>query len=143
MLAGGVDPVTIESLAGSVADLESPRYDAIHKQLEMMRHGNPLCRFLYLLGWKDGLLIFLSDSEPASSKDFSSPGSVYDDAPTAVRKIFEYKYLSQQLPGFTKRKVLSVIENSRGASSAFRSIFETRSRRSSTSRAKSCSRSPT
>ena len=89
MLAGGVDPVTIQSLAGSVADLESPRYDAIHKQLEMMRHGNPLCRFLYLLGWKDGLLIFLSDSEPASSKDFSSPGSVYDDAPAAVRKIFE------------------------------------------------------
>ena len=89
MLAGGVDPATVQSLTGSVTDLDSPSYEAIHKQLEMMRKGNPLCRFLYLLGCKDGLLIFLSDSEPATSKDFSSPGSVYDDAPSTVRKIFE------------------------------------------------------
>ncbi len=87
MLAGGVDPATVQSLTGSVTDLDSPSYEAIHKQLEMMRKGNPLCRFLYLLGRKDGLLIFLSDSEPATSKDFSSPGSVYDDAPSTVRKI--------------------------------------------------------
>ena len=89
MLAGGVDPAAVESLAGSVADLESSRYEAIHRQLETMRKRNPACRFLYLLGWKDGLLIFLSDSEPATSKDYSAPGSVYDDAPVTVRKIFE------------------------------------------------------
>lgn len=89
MVAGGVSKEGIKRLSGSVTDLESPDYDLIHQQLEMMRKGNPGCRFLYLLGWKDALVIFLTDSEPRNSKDFSPPGSVYDHAPASVRKLFE------------------------------------------------------
>ncbi|MGC8603058.1 MAG: response regulator, partial [Desulfomonilaceae bacterium] len=87
--AGAVNLSRIRNLSGSISDLESPDYEAIHTRLEMMKKRNQLCRFIYLLGWKDGLLVFLNDSEPSSSKDFSHPGTVYEDAPAAVRKIFE------------------------------------------------------
>ncbi|MFA6224110.1 MAG: response regulator [Desulfomonilaceae bacterium] len=89
MVAGGVASDQLERLTGSVSDLDSSDYKAVHERFEMMKKGNPLCRFLYLLGWKDGLVVFLMDSEPIGSKDFSPPGYVYDDAPPAIKKIFE------------------------------------------------------
>ena len=89
MVAGGVALDQLERLTGSVGDMESPDYRAIHERFESVKKGNPLCRFLYLLGYKDGLVVFLVDSEPIGSKDFSPPGYVYDDAPPAIKKIYE------------------------------------------------------
>lgn len=86
--ASGLNIGRMQRLIGCVGDMESPDYELIHQRLEMIKKMNPSCRFVYLLGWKDGLLIFLNDSEPMSSRDFSPPGSVYDDAPAPVRDIF-------------------------------------------------------
>ena len=41
-----------------------------------------------MLGFKNGMVIFLMDSEPMDSKDFSPPGWVYQDAPPSIKAIF-------------------------------------------------------
>ncbi|MGC8659290.1 MAG: response regulator [Desulfomonilaceae bacterium] len=87
--AAGLNISWIQKLSGSIGDIESPDYEMIHQRLEMIKKRNPLYRFVYLLGWKNGLLIFLNDSQPKSSPDFSHPGAFYDDAPQKVKEVFK------------------------------------------------------
>lgn len=89
MVAGGIDIARFRGLKGNVGDLESPDYLAIHEQFRRIRSNVSECRFIYLLGFKNGMVIFLMDSEPLSSKDFSPPGWVYQDAPPSIKAIFQ------------------------------------------------------
>jgi PAS domain S-box-containing protein len=79
----------IKSLSGSEADLNSPEYLHLKKQLARMRHADPRCRFLYLLGQRpDGTVFFYVDSEPIGSVDESPPGQTFEEASEELLKLF-------------------------------------------------------
>jgi len=46
----GISPEQVASLTGSAADLASPEYLALKKQLERIRAADPDIRFAYLMG---------------------------------------------------------------------------------------------
>jgi len=89
MVAQAVDVGHLQALSGTEADLASPAYQRLKEQLVTVRLTNPLCRFIYLLGRKpDGSLFIFVDSEPATSKDYSPPGQVYDEATAGIHRAF-------------------------------------------------------
>ncbi len=88
-LAAELNLECIRALSGTAADLDKPEYQRLKGQLAAFRLANPQCRFVYLMGRKaDGVVFFFVDSEPASSKDYSPPGQVYDEAPEGCRRVF-------------------------------------------------------
>ena len=89
MVAQAVNIKRLQALSGTGADLTNPIYQRLKEQLVIARSTNPLCRFIYLLGRKpDGSLFFFVDSEPPTSKDYSPPGQVYDEAAAGIRRAF-------------------------------------------------------
>ncbi len=103
LVAQALDPARIRTLSGTEADLANPEYLRIKDQLAAVRTANPQCRFIYLMGRKTsqpapaaqtrsakpaGSIFFFVDSEPASSKDYSPPGQVYEEAPEGCYRAF-------------------------------------------------------
>jgi PAS domain S-box-containing protein len=79
----------IQKLTGTIEDLTSPIYQRLKRQMTAVRADTPHCRFIYLLGRKaDGSIFFFLDSEPTSSKDYSPPGQIYEEAPDGFRRVF-------------------------------------------------------
>jgi signal transduction histidine kinase len=76
------------ALKGDARDLESDTYQSLKRRLVSIRQGNSGTRFAYLLGMKDNQVIFLADSEPQTSKDYSPPGSSYSEATGLLRSVF-------------------------------------------------------
>jgi len=75
-------------LTGSLADAGTPGYETLKEGLaQLTRTAQPI-RFAYLLGLKDGGIVFLADSEPADSPDYSPPGQVYVEESLTTRKPF-------------------------------------------------------
>jgi two-component system, cell cycle sensor histidine kinase and response regulator CckA len=89
MVAKGVDAQRAARLTGSEQDLNSPDYQRIKAQLNLVRSVMPRCRFLYLLGrHKDGEVFFFVDAESPASKDYSPPGQVYGEASKSTYQVF-------------------------------------------------------
>jgi PAS domain S-box-containing protein len=89
MVAQAIDLRFVAALSGTVADLASPDYLRLKERLTLIRNAKPQNRFLYLMGRKpDGEIFFFVDSEPASSKDYSPPGQIFEEAPEPVRRAF-------------------------------------------------------
>jgi len=102
LAAGAVKTDHVKALTGTAADLESPDYLQLKEQFAAMRHAEPKCRFVYLMGQKaappsvpaqgsaqaGGDIFFFVDSEPADSKDCSPPGQVYEDPSDGCRRVF-------------------------------------------------------
>jgi PAS domain S-box-containing protein len=79
----------IQGLTGSSADLESPVYAALKERLIKIRSADPQVRFIYLMRQlKDGSIVFLVDSEPAESEDYSPPGQAYPEASATLLNAF-------------------------------------------------------
>ncbi|HRH26506.1 MAG TPA: hypothetical protein PLF31_03525, partial [Candidatus Paceibacterota bacterium] len=78
----------VRSLTGTEADLSSPEYSLIKEEITRVRSANSDVRFVYLLTQKEGDVIFLVDSEPETSEDYSPPGQVYFEASEELREIF-------------------------------------------------------
>ncbi len=73
-------PEHIAQLTGRPEDLEKQDYLLIKQTLtRLVQATNPI-RFAYLMGMQDGQIVFLADSEPEDSPDYSPPGQVYDEA---------------------------------------------------------------
>ncbi len=82
MIASSLNRTSLGKLAGSGADIQSADYIRFKNVLETIKTADPEYRFVYLLRKTDGgALIFLMDSEPSESPDYSPPGQVYEDAP--------------------------------------------------------------
>ncbi len=89
LLAQTLDTEAIQTLSATTADLQNPKYQRLKEQLTLTRAAIPECRFLYLMGQKpDGKLFFFVDSEDPSSKDYSPPGQIYEEAPESYRHVF-------------------------------------------------------
>jgi hypothetical protein len=76
----------IKKLTGRDADQDTPIFRSIVARLAQLQTENRDCRFIYLMGRKDGAVIFLADGTDPSSPDYSPPGEVYEEAsPELIR----------------------------------------------------------
>jgi PAS domain S-box-containing protein len=92
LVAQAVNLEHVKALTGTAKDLDLPVYQQFKAQLSRVKQANDKCRFVYLLGRKsDGKIVFLGDSEPPSSKDYSPPGQVFDEATEELRNVFDTK----------------------------------------------------
>ena len=81
-------PEHIMALSGSAGDLEELDYFMIKLSLiRLARVTNPI-RFAYLMREQGDQIIFLADSVPADSPDYSPPGQVYEEADEWTRMPF-------------------------------------------------------
>ena len=88
-VAQAVNVEHVRALSGSESDIGSPSYQRIKEQLAAVRSANTQCRFIYLMGRKtENKVFFFVNSEPTSSKDYSPPGQVYDEAPEGFLRAF-------------------------------------------------------
>lgn len=78
----------LSALSGDEQDLERSEYKEFKRLLTDARAANSDVRFIYLISKQGDNLVFLVDSEPASSEDYSPPGQVYDEAPLPMRESF-------------------------------------------------------
>jgi len=87
--AASILPERVASLTGTPADEGTPEFEHLRDDLKRIKAVNPDCRFVYLMGMKDGKEIFLVDAEPKGSKDYSRPGDIYPDA--TPEELADYK----------------------------------------------------
>ena len=89
LVQSGINTGHVQELTGSEADLVSPDYVALKEELLKVRSADPQVRFVYLMGQQpDGTVIFLVDSEPPESEDYSPPGQVYPEASAILLNTF-------------------------------------------------------
>ena len=79
----------ISELSGRAEDMESPEFVIIRNNLARLVETTDSIRFAYLLGERDGKMIFLLDAEPLDSNDFSPPGQIYTEADDIVWEPFK------------------------------------------------------
>jgi signal transduction histidine kinase len=70
----------IADLQGNSLDLESQPYVSIKQSLMSLHAINTDSRFVYVMKYTKEGVIFLVDSEPTDSSDYSPPGQLYDEA---------------------------------------------------------------
>lgn len=92
MLAESLESVIhsdqIAKLSGSAEDLEKSVYKMTKQSLiQLVETTNPI-RFAYLMGERNGGIVFLMDSEPSDSVDYSPPGQIYEDVEDALWDTF-------------------------------------------------------
>ena len=88
LAAAALNTDNIRRLTGSRGDLQKEEYRITKLDLMEMRGANQDTRFLYLVGKKNGRLVFLADSEPETSKDYSPPGQDYEEASAVMKRLF-------------------------------------------------------
>jgi PAS domain S-box-containing protein len=89
LAAEGVPVGEVDTLSGSETDDASPQYAILKTRMAGIRAAEPLSRFAYIMKQRpDGTVIFLVDSEPADSPDYSPPGQVYPEASDTIRQVF-------------------------------------------------------
>ena len=89
LVAQAVDLAAVQALAGTEADLASPDYWRLKKQLMSIVQANPKCKWFYLMGRKpDGTIFFFVDSEAPDAEDPSPPGQLYEEASEGCHLIF-------------------------------------------------------
>jgi len=82
----------VKTLTGSEADLSSPDYITIKDSLIRIQSADPQIRFLYFMRQQpDGTIVFLVDSEPPESADYSPPGQDYPEASQNLKNVFVSK----------------------------------------------------
>jgi PAS domain S-box-containing protein len=81
LIQAGIDTGHVIALTGTDADLVSVDYQSLKDHFAQVKSTDPLIRFVYILGQQpDGKVIFLIDSEPPGSEDYSPPGQAYPEA---------------------------------------------------------------
>ena len=89
LVSWALDADQIVSLKGNRSDLNSPVYQRIKSQLMETRELYPSCRFLYLTRRNaEGKIVFLVDSEPETSENYSPPGQEYEEATKEFQNVF-------------------------------------------------------
>lgn len=83
-----VDPEDLNGLSGDEFDLTNPTYLHLKDQMTEIREISVATRFVYLMKQTNDGVIFLVDSEPETSEDYSPPGQVYDEATEQLLNAF-------------------------------------------------------
>ena len=82
-------PEHVAALTGNLEDIGKPAYTMMKLSLMRLVEINNPIRFAYLMGKRDDNIIFLMDSEPESSPDYSPPGQIYSEATEADHAIYQ------------------------------------------------------
>ena len=78
----------VEKLSGKSNDVNKQEYIIIKRNLnQLVQSTNPI-QFAYLMGIVDSQIVFLVDSEPSDSLDYSPPGQVYYEDDKALYNVF-------------------------------------------------------
>jgi PAS domain S-box-containing protein len=90
IMAGETIPSSlIDSLQGANSDLDNPVYWRLKGQLGLLREGNPLIRFVSIIGRRaDNSMFLFVDSEPPGSASSSLPGQVRSSTAPSVLEVF-------------------------------------------------------
>ena len=83
-----LDKNLIQKLEASPQDIGKEQYILIKSSLMGIANQDKQIRFAYLYTERDGKLVFLADSEPENSKDYSPPGQEYTEAQPVFKKPF-------------------------------------------------------
>ncbi len=75
-----IDVNLLKDLKNTDEDLDSPAYQQLKKKLMDLQRLSPDCRFAYICSQRGGEVLFVGDSEPTNSPDYSPPGQVYPEA---------------------------------------------------------------
>lgn len=86
--ASAVNTDRIKTLSGTAVDLGSLDFKVLQAKLKEIHKANPDYRFVYLMGIKQGKVVFLVDAESESSPAFSAPGLVYKEASPGLLAAF-------------------------------------------------------
>jgi PAS domain S-box-containing protein len=87
--AAAISSCHILNLTATEADLKNPEYIAIKDQMIRIRSSSPQFRFFYLMKKINNKIVFLVDSEKASSPDYSPPGEIYEEASPLLKSVFD------------------------------------------------------
>jgi signal transduction histidine kinase len=87
-LALSIHSDDIDGLSGTLSDQTNPVYLHLKKDLVALRGLSEKSRFLYVLGYRNGDVFFIADSEPSGSPDESPPGQVYSEADAELLSVF-------------------------------------------------------
>ncbi len=80
--ANNIDSRQIDKIQGRPEEIHTPTYNGLRSKLLEIRKALPGNRFTYLLGMRNGHLVFLVDAEnPAQTETFSPPGETVKDYP--------------------------------------------------------------
>jgi signal transduction histidine kinase len=85
-LAAGLDRTDLAAHTNQPADLGQPWFERIKARLTEARRRDPELVYAYLLEMVGGQLLFPNDDDPVDMKDYEPPGTVYTDAPQAMRQ---------------------------------------------------------
>lgn len=83
-----IDSEHIANLSGGAEDLEKPEYIITKRHLSQLVETTNAIDFAYLMGIKDGNIIFLLDSESPDSSGYSAPGQIYTEADESTWEAF-------------------------------------------------------
>ncbi|MHB1000573.1 MAG: bifunctional diguanylate cyclase/phosphodiesterase [Armatimonadota bacterium] len=75
-----IDTNDLASLTGSPGDLDNPAYRRIQRKLHSVKLANPDSRYVYIMKYINGKVIFLADAASESAPGYSAPGDVYNEA---------------------------------------------------------------
>jgi PAS domain S-box-containing protein len=94
--AASINSELISGLKGLPSDIGTPQYVELKERLMKMKSAYPGFRFIYLVHLHNDSIIFLADSEPATSDDYSAPGDFFTGAPDDLSKVIigKWKQLS-------------------------------------------------
>lgn len=86
--AASFPPEAIARLQGRPGDLETATFKSVHAQLRRVFKANPDSRLVYLMGLREGKLIFLADAQVPGARDYSAPGDVYVEDVAGMHAVF-------------------------------------------------------
>ncbi len=78
--AASLDVADVQQLTGSAADIGTPAFESLRRNLARVKASDHRIRFVYLMRPQGKQMVFLADAEDPSSKDYSPPGQVYYEA---------------------------------------------------------------
>lgn len=81
-------PDHVAALSGTAEDLDNPEYIITKNNLSQLVQATEEIEFAYLMGIRDGKLVFLVDSEFPDSPGYSPPGQVYEEARDVAPEVF-------------------------------------------------------
>ncbi len=87
-VSAAVDYRLVKKLTASSADDNTQEFKRLREQVMAMNRANKSLRYTYLMRYKDGQVVFLIDSEPVYSVDYSPPGQVYLEASQNLKRNF-------------------------------------------------------
>lgn len=87
--AAAIPVSLIQKINTDTVSIHSTSFTEMNQLLHAIVQQNPIGKYAYLLGKKDGNLYFIADSEALDSEDFSPPGQIYAEATALDFELFE------------------------------------------------------